>query len=284
MTQTSYPFDPTVATETQYSKLFREFLDSGVVGSHGGTDLEPYGEGAAMNAKVRSGFGFVRGHAYSNDATVTLTISAAHASLTRYDKIVLQLDPSSDSIVLAVVQGTAGAGQPSLTQSDAAVYELEIGYVQVDPAAVVIAANRVFDTRQYVGNRVGVWTTALQPASPRKGRLGYNVSTGAFEYYTGSAWANVVPTEKRLASGQGTAAFGGGALNKTINVTFPVSRFSAAPTVVTGIEGSAGNTSRCAARVNASPTSSGCAIVVYNEDGDVVTGNIRVNWIAVQEP
>lgn len=194
MTQTSWPFEGVDTTETQYSRLLRN-IGQGVNGVPGDNNLLVYADSSGMNVKVKVAGGLsqaiVRGHMYQSTAEETLTISAA-ASSPRIDSVVLRLDPSANSIVLAVVAGTPAASPsaPSLTQTDTAVYELLLANVAVGASVTTISAGNVTDKRTFIEN---VWTTAnRKPAF--LGLTGYNTTIGKLETYTGSAWEVVTPT------------------------------------------------------------------------------------------
>lgn len=194
MAQTSWPFDNADTTEAQYSQLFRRLQSSGVSGAPSTTDLKVTGDSTGMNVKVAAGYAIVRGHAYKNDASVTLTIGTASAS-PRIDLVVLRLDPTANTIVLAVVAGTPGASPvaPSLTQTDEGTYEMAIGQVAVGASVSTISAGNVTDIRPFIGNQFGRWTNSTRPASPVVGTAGFNTTTTAPEYWDGSAWVSFVP-------------------------------------------------------------------------------------------
>lgn len=194
MTQSSWPFEGVDTTETQYSRLLRN-IGQGVNGVPGDNNLLVYADSSGMNVKVKVAGGLsqaiVRGHMYQATAEETLTISAA-ASSPRIDSVVLRLDPSANSIVLAVVAGTPAASPsaPSLAQTDTAVYELLLANVAVGASATTISAGNVTDKRTFIQN---VWTTAnRKPAF--LGLTGYNTTLGKLETYTGSSWEVVTPT------------------------------------------------------------------------------------------
>ncbi|AKY03780.1 tail protein [Streptomyces phage Amela] len=191
MAQTSYPFDAQSVSESQYSAYFKELQDSGVVGSSDSSTLKVTSAGTSMNLSVAIGAAIVRGHFYNNDSIATVTIAAADTAA-RTDRVVLRLDPAANSIVLAVVKGTAGGGIPALTQTDTGIYEMVLANVTVGASVTSISAASVVDQRRYVGSRVGSWSTALRPTSARVGRLGFNTDTLAWEFWNGSAWTNLV--------------------------------------------------------------------------------------------
>ncbi|MGW5130891.1 tail fiber domain-containing protein [Streptomyces sp. NPDC004135] len=191
MAITSYPFDSQSVTETDYSRLFREFQSTGVADSLGGNSFYTYADGTGMTVKVNAGFAIVRGHAIYSTATETLTIAAANTS-SRVDRVVLKLDPAANSITLAVKTGTAGSSTPpALTQTDTGVYEFALAKVTVGASVTSISAASVQGERKFLGNTVGAWTTDTRPDSPRTGRMGFNQSTSIWEFWNGTAWTNL---------------------------------------------------------------------------------------------
>ncbi|MEU0674461.1 tail fiber domain-containing protein [Streptomyces sp. NPDC006172] len=191
MTITSYPFDSQSVTETDYSRLFREFQSTGVADSLGGTSFYTYADGTGMTVKVNAGFAIIRGHAVYSTATEPLTIAAAGTSA-RVDRVVLRLDPAANSITLAVLTGTAGSSTPPTpTQTDTGIYEFPLATVAVGANVTSIAAGAVTGERKFVGNTVGGWTTTTRPSSPRVGRLGYNSDTKGWEFWNGTAWTDL---------------------------------------------------------------------------------------------
>lgn len=190
MTQTSYPFENTDTSEAQYSQLFRRLNRDGVWGSPSGTELKPTGDSSGMQVKVAAGYAMVRGHFYSSDSIVTLAVGASNSN-PRIDLVVLRLDPTANSIVLAVKAGTAAASPsaPALTQTDTGTYEIAIGSILISANATTIAAGDVTDVRPFMGTQFAVWTTATRPSSPSVPTAGLNTTTGIPEYWNGSAWA-----------------------------------------------------------------------------------------------
>ena len=204
MAQNSWPFENVDTTEDQYSLLFGRYgkpgsLFMGVASQPnqtGAGSLTVYGDSSGMQVKVRSGFAVVRGFAYQNTTNgQTVAIDTGSAS-PRIDLIVLTLDPSANTIVLAVVKGTPAASPtaPSLTQNDTTgIYQMEIGRVLVPALATSVAAGDVTDTRPCLPVGAGVWTTTQRPAGVQ-GQMGWNVTNNQLEVYTGSAWQEVKPS------------------------------------------------------------------------------------------
>ncbi|MFE9254028.1 tail fiber domain-containing protein [Streptomyces sp. NPDC006879] len=193
MAITSYPFDEQPVSEGEFSYLFRELQSTGVADTVGGPGFSVFGDSSGMQVKVSSGFAVIRGHAVQSTDTEIVAIGAASTSV-RVDRVVLRLDPTANTISLAVVEGTPGGGVPALTQTDTGVYEFPLAQVNVGIGAATITASAVIDDRRFTGNTVGGWTTATRPQSPRVGRLGFNVSTKTWEFWNGTIWADLAPT------------------------------------------------------------------------------------------
>ncbi len=164
MAQNSWPFvggGGTAVNEDQWSIMARAWAQSGV-GDYA-NKLEVYGDSSGRQVKVKTGRACVRGHWYENTTEATVAIAANASGNPRIDRVVLRLDPSANSIVLAVVQGTpAGSpSAPSLTQTDVATYELTLAQVAVANGASTITAGNVTDERTYVDGIYGNWTPAI---------------------------------------------------------------------------------------------------------------------------
>ncbi|MEU8327303.1 hypothetical protein [Micromonospora sp. NPDC048839] len=194
MAITSFPFDNQDTDESQFSRLFRELQDSGVADSISGSDFKLTADGTGMYVFVQPGFAILRGHAVYSTAVEKVAVAAASGTL-RTDRVALRLDPTSNSITLVPLTGTPGSGAPGVTQTDTGVFEMSLGSVPVAAGAVAIAADVPVDERQFLGSRVGVWTTAIRPSAPRRSKLGFNVTTGKWEFYNGSGtgWTDLIP-------------------------------------------------------------------------------------------
>lgn len=196
MSVESWPFPPQDTSLVQYTRLFAELADSGVCGSIGTNVLEVFGDSTGRQVKVRAGSALVRGHTVRVPSVQTLAIAAAHATLSRRDRVVARLNPSTNSVTLHVIQGTAASNPslPALTQTETGIFDLPLGVVLVGPGVVTINAAAVTDDRWWIG----AWTTATRPSSPRVGKTGWNATLGRVEVWTGSEWVAVgFPTGNR---------------------------------------------------------------------------------------
>jgi hypothetical protein len=214
MAQSSFPFENVDTSETQFSQMFRNFAD-GVNGSPTGTELKVTA-GGGMVSSVALGQAIVRGHYYISTAAESLTHSAANATNPRIDSVVLTLDPVTNSIVLAIVEGTAASSPvaPTLTQTDAGTYQYKIADVAI--AAAATSLGTITDQRTFMGSRFGVWSTSGRPSSPIVGRAGYNTTLSKPEFWNGSAWTDFSAAPTSVSSAIVTTAVSDKSTNYTI--------------------------------------------------------------------
>lgn len=191
MTQTSFPFEGIDTTETQFSKWARNF-NSGVNDVPTGSALE-VSVGTGLSVDVEAGEAQVRGHYYTSDATEALALATADATNDRIDLVVLKLDPTANSITLAVKTGTPAGSPvaPTPVQTDAGIYEQPLAEVLVPATSGV--PTTITDRREFMGTRLGSWTTAGRPTPSGRVLFGFNTTTGSVEYYDTnlSAWTPV---------------------------------------------------------------------------------------------
>lgn len=196
MAQQSFPFENIDTTEAQFSKWARNFQETGIQGSPLGTELTVSAEGSTLNVDVSAGQAFIRGHYYINTSSLTLPITSAGLN-TRIDYVVLELDPTANTIVAKIISGTAVSSNPvapTLTQTEDGIYQLPIAIIEIPNSTLAITSEMITDVRTFMGNRVGVWTTDTRPESPVDYQtLGYNTTIGYHEYWNGSAWIPFVP-------------------------------------------------------------------------------------------
>ena len=155
MAQSSWPFENIDTSETQFSQWARNIGEGVKTGAL--NQLEVFADSTGMQVKAKSGQALVRGHYYQNTAEVTLTVTAADLSNPRIDTVVLELDPSANSIVLKVIAGTPelSPSPTPLVQTDAGIYQVKLAEVLIDAAATTIAAGKVTDTRTYIETFTG---------------------------------------------------------------------------------------------------------------------------------
>ena len=155
MAQSSWPFENIDTSETQFSQWARNIGEGVKTGAL--NELEVFADSTGMQVKVRSGQAMVRGHYYQSTAEETLTVTAADLTNPRIDTVIIELDPSANSIVLKVIAGSPAAvpSPEPLVQTDAGVYQFKLAEVLIDAAATTIAAGKVTDSRTYLETLLG---------------------------------------------------------------------------------------------------------------------------------
>ena len=155
MAQSSWPFENIDTSETQFSQWARNIGEGVKTGSL--NELEVFADSTGMQVKVKSGQAMVRGHYYQNTAELTLTVTAADLSNPRIDTVLIELDPSANTIVLKVVAGTPATSPTptALVQTDSGVYQFKLAEVLVATSAITIIAGAVTDGRTYLGAFTG---------------------------------------------------------------------------------------------------------------------------------
>jgi hypothetical protein len=196
MAEQSFPFENIDTTESQFSEWATNFQETGVQGSPTGTELGITVTGSDLNLTIAAGQAFIRGHYYINTDNLVLAVPSAGVN-TRIDIVVVELDPEANTIVTKIVSGTAVASDPvapTLTQSATGIYQLPIATLTIPTSTVALTAGMLVDTRTFMGNRVGIWTTATRPANPTAYQtLGYNTTSEIHEYWNGSTWGSFSP-------------------------------------------------------------------------------------------
>lgn len=191
MTQTSYPWEGIDTTETQFSQMFRT-LNNGVNDAPTGTALE-VSAGTGLAVDVEAGQAMVRGHFYISTATESLALATADPTNDRIDTVTLKLDPVANAITLVVKTGTPAGSPtaPALVQTDSGIYEMAIANVLVPATAGV--PSTITDRREFMGTKLGSWTTVGRPTPAGRVLFGFNTTTGQVEFYNTnlSAWAPV---------------------------------------------------------------------------------------------
>lgn len=182
MAQSSFPFENIDTTETQYSQLFRT-LNSGVNGSPDSGELEVDAAGAGLAVDIAAGQAMVRGHFYASTEVETRALTTADSTNDRIDTVVLRLDPVANTILLAVKTGVPDPAPvaPALVQTDGGVFEQPLANVLV-PANAGIPGT-ITDRREFMGTKLGSWTTAGRPDPGTRVLFGFNSDTQSIEFY-----------------------------------------------------------------------------------------------------
>lgn len=171
MAESSYPagVGTRVTTDPQYEALGSSWAASGVLGTPNDTTVV-YADGTGTRVvKVRAnkrailrGWGWASG---TSDISMA-SLAANGAGSDRIDTVVLRFSRATYTVVLAVVQGTAGAGAPAITQSvteplSSGTFEIPLATVTVTPGATTISSGQVTNVAWYTdGQAVMTQSTA----------------------------------------------------------------------------------------------------------------------------
>jgi hypothetical protein len=189
MAQTYFPFDSGSGgsvTEAQWGQMAQFWLSTGIIKGQL-NQLNPFADSTGMQVKVDTGMAWIQGYFYKNDSTiVTLPIATAPTSNSRIDRIILRVDWTLNTIVLAILQGASSASPtpPALTQNTA-IWEISLAQVLVGTNVSTIAAGNITDERTFTGNVV----SQINNLDTRSYAM---VNSGtATNYATANAWQQI---------------------------------------------------------------------------------------------
>jgi hypothetical protein len=255
MAETYWPFDGIDTTETQFSQWARN-IGEGVKGSPATTDLLVTAPGSGMSVSLAAGQALVRGHYYYNSTAQTLAVTTANASNPRIDLVVLTLDPAVNTITASVLAGTPAVSPvaPTLTQTDAAVYQIALAQVLVPAAASVITQANVTDIRPFI--KAGM-------------DLGNKVINGAFDVW--QRGTTFTPNSGNYTADRWLVAFDGTGATRTVSQqaftpgSLPAANFGEAPYFLRfaqTVAGSGGSFNTIGQRIEDARTLAGQAVTV----------------------
>ncbi|WP_347592971.1 hypothetical protein [Acrocarpospora sp. B8E8] len=151
---------------------------------------------------VQPGRAIIQGFHYYLDETKALAVSSnLDGSSSRIDSVVLRLNRSSNTITVAVVEGTPAAtpAEPALDVT-APVWELRLANLIVTAGAQAVDPAGVLDRRPFVGKRIH---TTTNPAGLDVGSIAFNPADGQFYGVTSAATATAFPSMDSLDQAAG---------------------------------------------------------------------------------
>lgn len=220
MTVLVFPFnDPTkYAYEDAWSRMATEWLGNGVVSRVSAADCKPFGDNSGMAPKMSKGMVAVQGFYYWTDSTVVFpAVQANPGTLKRIDRMVLELNILTKTIVPKVIKGTSATSPvpPALVQqapTGNGIWQEPIGYVDVPAGAGApgnpiqgIASGFVRDDRNFADTRVDVFTSSDRASAAGLFRLGLEVDTGRLLAARNDAW-QVLVDPNRFAQARSAVA------------------------------------------------------------------------------
>ncbi|TWE06396.1 hypothetical protein FB550_102418 [Neobacillus bataviensis] len=150
MAQTYFPFDSGQGAdvkENQWSDMAQHWLETGVIKGKL-NQLQVYADSTGMQVKVKSGQAWLKGHFFESDAEEVLPISTADATNSRIDRVIVRLDWTANTILLAILQGIPAVSPvaPALTQNTSR-WEISLAQILVSANVSTIASGNVTDER-----------------------------------------------------------------------------------------------------------------------------------------
>jgi hypothetical protein len=174
--------------------IFQELQDPGVIGVVGDGRGLVTAPGAGMVIDVAAVRLWARGYVVQIGTARRLDVPPADDEFPRWDRVVVYVDPTTNSGVLTIRPGTPGVdpleGIAPLrgTGVDAfSGFDLPLGRYPVPPNAVNIAPGSAVDERNWTSGRVGQWSTSSRPTAAtgllRPWRFGVNTTRKAPEFW-----------------------------------------------------------------------------------------------------
>ena len=131
-----------------FGKMFDGVINDGVLAGVSGQMKVTAGSG--MRVSVAPGKVWYNRRWAINDSSVTLSIDAAHATLTRIDTVVISVDDSARLFKFEVVKGTPAASPVAPTLTDSSTYHQHaLANVWVNGGASAIYNGNIIDKRTF---------------------------------------------------------------------------------------------------------------------------------------
>lgn len=139
--------DPREYLASEFAEYFNRFLSDGLYTENGQAGLKVT-NGSGLSVNVATGYAFVRGYMYHNDASLAKALDASDAMLDRIDRIVLRFDEVAREIRIQVKRGTpASSPQVPALEDSTYVKELGLAQIRVRRNASTISASDIVDER-----------------------------------------------------------------------------------------------------------------------------------------
>lgn len=165
MTQSYFPFDNGSGAnvqESQWTKMAQNWLETGVISNYF-NQLEVYADSTGMQAKVKSGAAWIKGHYFESDEEEILPINTADAVNPRIDRIILRLDWTNNRIELAVLQGVPAVSPiPPGRSQNSSRWEISLARVNVGAGVTTITASDIKEERNFAPSSLFTATSSTK--------------------------------------------------------------------------------------------------------------------------
>lgn len=134
-------------TASEFAEYFSRFLSDGLYTENGQAGLK-VSAGTGLNVNVATGYAYVRGYMYKNDAVLIKQIAPSDPILERIDRIVLKFDEVAREIKIQVKKGTFSSSPvPPALVITSTVRELSLAQIRVTKGATGIVSANITDER-----------------------------------------------------------------------------------------------------------------------------------------
>lgn len=147
MAELSRFFNGPSYTAGEFAEYFSRFLTDGVYVQNGNIDLK-VSAGSGMSVDIDTGYAFIKGYMYKNDAVLTKTISTADDTLDRIDRVVLKFDEVNKIIGVVIKKGSLASSPiaPSLENTDT-LKEISLAQIRIKKGVTSINQSDITDER-----------------------------------------------------------------------------------------------------------------------------------------
>jgi len=152
LTDYGFPFNSVTSDRTYNADVWRDYFKNlftdGVAKEVGNQLMVTESDTPAKSVKVDTGAVIIQGAQFALEIATDLTIADNASGSTRIDRVVARLDYTNRTCEIEVLQGTAGAGAPALTQG-ASVWEISLAQVQATNGFTTILDADITDERVF---------------------------------------------------------------------------------------------------------------------------------------
>lgn len=204
MTVLCLPFDAQNVSEAQWHSYVQVPIGQGVI-QGALNELRAFGDSSGMQIKVTSGEARILGAWLQSSAQDTYSIGANASGVTRFDRLVMRLNFSTNTGTITIKQGSGGT--PPAMQRDTTVWEMSLAKVTVINGASNIALGDVTDERGdptvcgWASSKYPIQlidSAAQRPTTCAIGTMVYQRDTGLIYVNTGTfaapVWTRSGPT------------------------------------------------------------------------------------------
>lgn len=192
MAELSLPWaNQSIVDDDQWEPLNGYGGDDGVITEINPNALKVTADGSSATVTMAAGTARLTGRIYITDQPVAIANIPVSAGQNRIDRIVLAVNRGSQTIVPTRIQGTPGAGAPTIDNPPSGVTYMPIAQVRRRADVGTISSDDITDERWLLGQRLHVVNSTARPPVSH-GQLIYERDTGRLRLFDGASFVNLV--------------------------------------------------------------------------------------------